>query len=120
MLCHYIFFLHDALHREGSSIKISGSGVIISKDGYLLTNAHVVDKTKKVTITLSNGRVYKSKVVAVDELTDLAVVKADIGSDILPAAPGSFLYLYIFYHLLHMFLYMLFVFFVWFLCAFLI
>lgn len=86
-LLYNLFVLITYVYREGSSIKISGSGVIITKDGYLLTNAHVVDKTKKVTITLSNGRVYKSKVVAVDELTDLAVIKADIGSEILPAAP---------------------------------
>ena len=59
----------------------------MSKDGYVLTNAHVVDKTKKITITLSNGRAYKTKLVAVDELTDLAVIKADIGTEELTPAP---------------------------------
>ena len=73
--------------KEGETIRISGSGFVVTKDGYILTNAHVVDKTKKITITLSNGRVYKTKLVAVDELSDLAVIKADIGSEELKPAP---------------------------------
>jgi S1-C subfamily serine protease len=64
--------------REGDVVKVSGTGIIASTDGYILTNAHVVDQAKKVTITLSNGRSFKATVVASDEFTDLAVIKADV------------------------------------------
>jgi S1-C subfamily serine protease len=57
--------------RDGDTIKVSGSGILVSSDGYLITNAHVVEQAKKVTITLSNGRSFKAQVIAFDELTDL-------------------------------------------------
>jgi serine protease Do len=55
----------------------SGSGVIISEDGYIVTNNHVVDGADEVTVTLSNKKSFKAKVVAADPSTDLAVVKVD-------------------------------------------
>jgi len=55
----------------------SGSGVIISNDGYIVTNNHVVDGADEVTVTLSNRRSFKAKVVGADPSTDLAVVKID-------------------------------------------
>ncbi len=55
----------------------SGSGVIISEDGYIVTNNHVVDGADDVTVTLSNKKSFKAKVVATDPSTDLAVVKVD-------------------------------------------
>ena len=55
----------------------SGSGVIISEDGYVVTNNHVVDGADEVTITLSNKKSFKAKVVATDPSTDLAVVKVE-------------------------------------------
>jgi serine protease Do len=55
----------------------SGSGVIISEDGYIVTNNHVVDGADEVTVTLSNKRSFKAKVVATDPSTDLAVVKVE-------------------------------------------
>jgi serine protease Do len=60
-----------------------GSGVIISKDGYIVTNNHVVDGADELTVTLSDGRELPAKVVGRDPLTDIAVVKVD-GRD-LPA-----------------------------------
>lgn len=59
-------------------VKVSGSGIIMSEDGYIVTNAHVVQDARKTTITLSNGRTFKVNVVGYDEFTDLAVLKADI------------------------------------------
>ncbi|WP_353932581.1 HhoA/HhoB/HtrA family serine endopeptidase [Okeanomitos corallinicola TIOX110] len=53
----------------------TGSGFILSEDGQLLTNAHVVAKTDKVQVTLKDGRVFEGKVVGVDNITDVAVVK---------------------------------------------
>jgi Do/DeqQ family serine protease len=55
----------------------SGSGVIISNDGYIVTNNHVVDGADEVTVTLSNRRSFKAKVVGADPSSDLAVVKID-------------------------------------------
>ncbi|MEH2418524.1 HhoA/HhoB/HtrA family serine endopeptidase [Nostoc sp.] len=60
----------------------TGSGFIISADGRILTNAHVVDGADTVTVTLKDGRTLKGKVLGKDELTDVAVVK--IQADNLP------------------------------------
>jgi serine protease Do len=54
-----------------------GSGVIVTKDGYILTNNHVVDGADEVKVTLTDGRVLKAKVIAKDPKTDLAVIKID-------------------------------------------
>ncbi|MFM7369256.1 MAG: trypsin-like peptidase domain-containing protein, partial [Sphaerospermopsis kisseleviana] len=63
-----------------------GSGFILDKSGIILTNAHVVDQADKVTVRLKDGRTYEGKVKGIDEVTDLAVVKINAGSD-LPIAP---------------------------------
>ncbi len=54
-----------------------GSGVIISPDGYIVTNNHVVDGAKDIKVTLSDRRVLNGKVVGTDKLTDVAVVKVN-------------------------------------------
>jgi serine protease Do len=54
-----------------------GSGVIISQDGYIVTNNHVVDGAVEMKVTLNDRRVLKAKLVGVDKLTDLAVIKVD-------------------------------------------
>jgi serine protease Do len=54
-----------------------GSGVIITKDGYILTNNHVVDGAKDVKVTMEDGHEYTAKVIGRDPKTDLAVVKID-------------------------------------------
>ena len=54
-----------------------GSGVIISPDGYIVTNNHVVDGAVEMKVTLNDRRVLKAKLVGVDKLTDLAVIKVD-------------------------------------------
>jgi serine protease Do len=55
----------------------SGSGFIVSKDGYILTNNHVVAGADRVTVTLNDLRVFKAKVVGRDPTTDVAVIKID-------------------------------------------
>ena len=55
----------------------TGSGVIISNDGYIVTNNHVVDNADKVEVTLSNNKRYEGKVIGTDPSTDLALVKID-------------------------------------------
>jgi serine protease Do len=62
-----------------------GSGVVITKDGYILTNNHVVDGAKEVKVTLTDGREFTAKVIGRDPKTDIAVVKID--ADSLPVVP---------------------------------
>jgi serine protease Do len=54
-----------------------GSGIIISPDGYIVTNNHVVDGATQIKVTLNDRRILSAKVVGVDKLTDLAVLKVD-------------------------------------------
>jgi serine protease Do len=62
-----------------------GSGVIISPDGYIVTNNHVIAKSREVTVTLPDKREFKGKIVGTDPKTDLAVVK--VNAQDLPAIP---------------------------------
>ena len=55
----------------------SGSGVIISNDGYIVTNYHVVENADEVSVTLNDKRSYDAKVIGTDPNTDLAVIKID-------------------------------------------
>ena len=55
----------------------SGSGVIISADGYIITNNHVIEEGDEIEITLNDKREYKAKVVGVDTSTDLALIKVE-------------------------------------------
>lgn len=55
----------------------AGSGIVVSSDGYVVTNNHVVEDANKVTVTLSDGRAFDATVVGTDVQTDLAVVKID-------------------------------------------
>lgn len=55
----------------------SGSGAIISEDGYIVTNNHVVDGADEINVTLNNKKVFKAKLVAADPSSDLAVIKID-------------------------------------------
>lgn len=60
----------------------TGSGFIVSKDGHVITNAHVVEKADTVTVTLKDGRTLDGKVVGIDPITDVAAIK--IETDNLP------------------------------------
>jgi S1-C subfamily serine protease len=62
----------EAPMREGS-----GSGVIISNDGYIVTNNHVIDKSKEIEVTLNDKRTFKAKLVGADPNTDIALLKIE-------------------------------------------
>jgi serine protease Do len=64
-----------------------GSGVIISPDGYIVTNNHVIDGAVDIRVTMSNREVYSAKLIGADPLTDLAVIKIS-GKDF-PSVPGG-------------------------------
>lgn len=59
------------------STRSLGSGFIISADGYILTNAHVVDGADEITVRLTDKREYKAKVIGTDKRTDVALIKID-------------------------------------------
>ena len=66
----------------------SGSGFIVSADGYILTNNHVVDGSDQVTVRLLDRREFKAKIVGTDPNTDLAVLKIE-AKNLVPAALGK-------------------------------
>lgn len=61
----------------------AGSGVIISSDGYIVTNNHVVENAEEITVTLNDKREFTAEVIGTDPQTDLALIKIDCGG--LPA-----------------------------------
>jgi serine protease Do len=61
--------------RNFAPVRGIGSGFIISADGYILTNAHVVANASKITVKLTDRREFEGKVIGVDERTDVAVIK---------------------------------------------
>ncbi len=74
----------------GSSIAEStGSGVILSNDGYIVTNNHVVDGSVGVTVQLSSGNVYDAEIIGTDEQTDLAVIKINANEPLTAASLGD-------------------------------
>lgn len=66
---------NQPLEREARSL---GSGFIISSDGYILTNAHVVDGATEVTVRLTDKREFKAQVLGADKRTDVALIKIDV------------------------------------------
>lgn len=62
---------YEMFGAEGSS----GSGVIVSEDGYILTNNHVIEGGKNIKVTLNDRREYSAKIIGTDPSTDLAVIK---------------------------------------------
>ena len=68
------FFPPEIRQREE---KGSGSGIVISPDGYVLTNDHVVENASKIIVTLKGGKQYDADIVGVDELTDLELLKLE-------------------------------------------
>lgn len=66
----------------------AGSGVILSKDGYIVTNHHVIDGAEKITVTTKDAKTFEAKLIGSDSATDLAVIKVE-ATDLLPAVMGS-------------------------------
>ena len=60
--------------------RASGSGVLITADGYIVTNNHVVNGADEITVTLTNKKTYKAKVIGADPSSDIAVIKIDESS----------------------------------------
>lgn len=71
------FFWGQPNQRELPQEQSTGSGVIISDDGYIVTNNHVVENGEEVNVTLDNKESYKAKVIGLDPSTDLALLKVE-------------------------------------------
>ena len=67
------FFPYTRTFKVGNM----GSGVLVSPDGYIITNTHVVDNATEIIVTLRGGKSYEAQLVGVDNLTDIALVKVD-------------------------------------------
>lgn len=63
--------------RYRQEVKGLGSGVIISEDGYIVTNDHVAGNAKEIIVTLSTGEKHKAKLIGTDKITDVALLKID-------------------------------------------
>ena len=78
------FFFGEQLDAEPQNNSSLGSGVIVSADGYILTNHHVVETADQIEVALADGRKAKAHVIGSDPETDLAVIKVEL-PDALPA-----------------------------------
>ena len=63
--------------QSKQTVRSVGSGVIVSSDGYILTNNHVISGAEKLTVVMEDGKKYTAKVVGADPQTDVAVIKID-------------------------------------------
>ena len=69
----------DYYNRQGEQIQkgSTGSGVVISEDGYIVTNNHVIDNADELTVTLNNQKTYKARVIGFDKKSDIALLKIE-------------------------------------------
>lgn len=72
-----------------SQSSADGSGIILSKDGYIVTNNHVVANSSSVVVTLNTGTEYEAKLIGADEQTDLAVIKIEPKEELTVAVLGD-------------------------------
>ncbi len=79
------FFEQMPQNQKSEPVRSLGSGFIISSDGYILTNAHVIDGADKITVRMPDRQSYTAKVIGKDKRTDIALIKIDATN--LPVAP---------------------------------
>ena len=78
-----VVFIESLVPANGSTYhvkrftKSTGTGVVISNDGYIVTNNHVIQNVEKIQVTLNNNKEYTAKVIGFDEQTDLALLKIE-------------------------------------------
>ena len=83
------FFMEDTPSEKADPEQTGvGSGFIVSKDGYILTNAHVVNGAEFITVTLDDGREFTAKIIGLDENTDVALIQIS-GNEFTPVELGN-------------------------------
>ena len=73
-------------YNGASKNAVIGSGIIISNDGYIITNLHVIENARVIDVELDDGQVYPATLIGFDERSDLAVIKITPMNDLLPIA----------------------------------
>lgn len=73
----FSFFWGQPAPQAAPQQQAAGSGVILSEDGYIVTNNHVIENADEVTVTLDDKQTYKARVVGIDPSTDLALLKVE-------------------------------------------
>ena len=81
-------FFEQQIPDGGHSQQGAGSGVIVSKEGYILTNNHVVEGADEIVVTLSNEKKVEAKLIGTDPKSDVAVIQIET-EDLVPASLGS-------------------------------
>jgi len=71
------FFGTPPSREEKRTVRSLGSGVIVTKDGYILTNNHVVANAEKLSVVVGDNKTYEAKIIGTDPPTDVAVIKVD-------------------------------------------
>jgi len=69
------FFYGRSFKQNPQVVQGAGSGVILSEDGYIVTNNHVIDRTSTINVTLNNKKTYQAELIGTDPSTDLALLK---------------------------------------------
>jgi len=75
--------------RRDMKTRALGSGFVVDKAGYIITNFHVVEKADTINVSLASGDEFKAKVVGKDEKTDIAVLKVETKKDLPVAKLGN-------------------------------
>ena len=77
--------------RSGESRRVQGmgTGIIVDQRGYILTNYHVVDEVRRIRVTLENQQTYDARLLAFDEITDLAVIKINAPETLTTISVGT-------------------------------
>ena len=73
-------FFYGRSHAPSQAIQSSGSGVIISDDGYIVTNNHVINHAQNIEVVLNNKKSYEAEIIGTDPNTDLALLKITYGN----------------------------------------
>lgn len=82
------FFRQQPQRGMPDIVEAGGSGFIVSEDGYVMTNNHVIENAERITVTLQDGRTFRAEVVGTDPTTDIAVIRID-GTGLPTASLGS-------------------------------